>query len=418
MAPKYDDSGAQSPGNIDRERMERLVNRLAEREAALNAPPAQPWSPPEDPDKPSLPYITGFSAKIQRHYIDAATEFKPVLTEEYLKTITQSELVVLKPPTAALAPTELQTRMVAGTLIHMSQDKEKATASTTTGRPAETAQLIITKSIAIGAARGAQVVSCTVTPCHADGSPGPRQSFQAVAKIFDPLYYKFDSGGGGDPGPRNCVYDADGDYRTEAAAYEYLHAKDPDHKDIFVPEFYGSWTMALPITLHGKPQTRDVQLILIELLNGTSIESMRIHNNPGGTDAFHYPEEYRLEVLARALEGVARQLEYGLHQGDFAGRNIVLVTASTTTTDVRATDVVCGLAMPRVVLVDYNNAWITSCSTQSSPVDPGIIGQSLYLWADFGGWVPNEWMEWTDESGLFHNHKMDWLSKRFPAPAT
>lgn len=124
------------------------------------------------------------------------------------------------------------------------------------------------------------------------------------------MYYKFSSWSAGNP--LDCVGDTDRDYKTEAAAYEHLRAKDPEHKDSFAPEYYGSWSLDLPITIRGEPHIRTVYLVLIELLNGTSIENMRVQNSPQGeTDSFHYPEEYRLEVLARAMEGYARQLDGG-----------------------------------------------------------------------------------------------------------
>jgi hypothetical protein len=54
-----------------------------------------------------------------------------------------------------------------------------------------------------------------------------------------------------------------------------------------------------------------------------------VQNDPDrsmGIDAFHYPEEYRLEVLARVVDGFVRQLGTGLCQGDLEGRNATFVT--------------------------------------------------------------------------------------------
>lgn len=90
----------------------------------------------------------------------------------------------------------------------------RETSTTTAGLPAETAQLVITAPIAIGAARGAQLVACTVTLCHVHGSPETPKPFQAVAKIFDPLYCKSIMGLAACP--RDCVFEADQDYKTEA----------------------------------------------------------------------------------------------------------------------------------------------------------------------------------------------------------
>lgn len=184
-------------------------------ERLVNPPQYRPWSPPEDPDKPSLPYLPGFTASIHRHCV-AGTEPRPHLSEEHLKPMTQSELVVTCPATEPSSP---------------------ATSVT------ETAQIIITAPITVGAVRGPQIVACTVTPSWTS------KLFQAAAKIYDPLYYNpiRDLG----HYPRDCVHNADEDYRTEAAAYKHL--QNSGQSGTFAPEYYDSWTFALPITINGKP---------------------------------------------------------------------------------------------------------------------------------------------------------------------
>lgn len=188
--------------------------------------------------------------------------------------------------------------------------------SSPTTSDTETAQLTTIAPITIGAVRGPQIVACTVTPSRAS------KPFQAAAKIYDPLYYSFKTDIGGYP--RDCVYVADEDYRTEAAAYKHLQRA--GQSGTFAPEYYGSWTFALSITINGKSETRNIRLILIELFDGTSIQATRVQNNPEksmGTDSFHYPEAFRMEVLARAMDGYVRQLKIGLVQRDSAGRNVI-----------------------------------------------------------------------------------------------
>lgn len=337
------------------------------------------WSPPEDPDKPALPYLPGFNATIHRHDI-AGTEPRPYLSEEYMKTVTQSESVVANPPV-------------------------EPSSSATLADAQETAQLTVTAPIAIEAERGPQIVACTVTPCQQDGTETSRP-FQAAAKIYDPLYYSFKKDIGDHP--RDCVYAADKAYRVETAAYEHLRTS--GQCGSFAPIYYGSWTFALPITIHGKPQTRNVRLVLMELFNAASIQGTRRQNNPDrsmGTDSFHYPEEYRLEVLARAMDGYTKQLNTGLIQNDFAGRNVILVTD--TSGDSHG-DMVCGLAMPRIVLIDYNIAEINELRPEQvagPPDNPAVVFWQEYLWHDFPGWVPNEWAD-----GKFQH---EWLLRRFVA---
>lgn len=346
------------------------------------------WHPPEDPDKPMFPYLPGFSVQICRHApppaYAAAQELDELgyqerssLKEEYLYTITQSEAVALHPPAKGIPPAK-----------------------------AEKAQLTITSPIAIGAVRGAQLVDCTVS--LDDGN-----RFIACAKIYDPLYYNFKTSIG--HSPRDCVWEADEDYIIETWAYNFLE-KQTSHTGSFAPKFYGSWTFNLPITLkaRGLSVQRPIRLILIERLCGTSIQGSRAQNNPvqgALTDSHHFPEEYRLEVLARAMDGYVKQRHAGIDQNDFSGRNIVLVT-NYGESEVQP-EKVCGLILPRVVLVDYNNASPRNDSSDSQqadlrPMNPALKFWRKYLFEDVAGWVPGRWSD--------VKIQQEWMIRRFCRP--
>lgn len=151
------------------------------------------WTPPDDPDKPPFPYITGFTTQIHRHVPpppfgpnDYDAEPRPQLSLPYMRNIRQSELVVDSPPleTAPCQP--------------------------------ETARLTVNGHLSVGGANGAQVVTCSITPDRQTAG----QPFQAVAKIYDPLYYSFKRRIAHEP--CDVVTEADMDYSREAAAYEYL----------------------------------------------------------------------------------------------------------------------------------------------------------------------------------------------------
>lgn len=247
----------------------------------------------------------------------------------------------------------------------------------------------MTAPIAIGAARGPQIFACTTTPGDEDGKSGASKPFQAAAKIYDPLYYRFKSEVAGYP--RDSVVDADEDYRAECAAYEHLHTL--GQSGSFAPEYYGSWTFTLPITVKEKSYMRNVRLILLKLLHGTTIQATRTQNSPDpdmGKDSFHYPEGHRLEILSRAMDGYVKQLQTGLVQGDFAGRNVMLVVGHNNSQE----EIVCGLPIPRIVLIDYNHARIINIAADEAwelPPNPAEAFWVLYLWHDFPGWATNEW---------------------------
>lgn len=271
--------------------------------------------------------------------------------------------------------------------------------------------MTINTPISVGSACGAQVVTCLVTPYEKAAC----EPFQAVAKIYDALYYRFSEPLSDDPDePRNVVTQADKDYSLEAAAYEYLQGT--GQTGCFAPAYYGSWTFDLLITSQGKTQARPVRLVLIERLDGTTIRGSLVQNGPRGArkDAFHYLEEYRLEVLALAMDGYVRQLHSGIDQVDFAGRNIMLAPKGP---EAKATSqngpVVAGLPLPRVVLIDYSTAVVYSLTKTGRPPHmgwPRPCNPMLYFWdgpiSEVLGWVPHQW---------HHNpgYMQEWLQGKF-----
>lgn len=152
-------------------------------------------------------------------------------------------------------------------------------------------------------------------------------------------------------------------------------------------------------------------MILMESLKGNSILSTRARNEPDrrkALDSFHYPEGYRLEVLARAMDCYVRLLRKGLLPGDFAARNIMLVPRSSEAPE----DIVCGLCMPRIVLIDFKHAWISKDmsleETRKLPANPASVFSEECLWDNFPGWVPHEWED--------EETQQKWLIKRFTGP--
>lgn len=164
-----------------------------------------PGSPPDDPDKPNLSYLPGFTATISQ--IDGAAaaaaaarkgpscyDPRPALPQEYLETVTHTETVVNNPPREILpsSPSPISAEQA----------------------DQETAQLSVTAPLAVGAARGSQVVSCTISPApkgHLGAKAVPHEKpFHGAAKIYDPLYYPFKSDMGAFP--RDTVSNADEDY--------------------------------------------------------------------------------------------------------------------------------------------------------------------------------------------------------------
>lgn len=339
----------------------------------------QLWSPPADPDKPRLPYLPGFTLHIDRHVPPGSSEDsspvpEPHLSQDYLESLPQSELITNNPPMETAPPAN-----------------------------PETAQLVVTTLIAVGASRGAQVVGCTVYP-QPDKDGKSAQPFRATAKIYDPLYYDFmweisDHA-------RNVIFQAENDYSTEANAYEHLQSAGKTGS--LAPAYYGSWTFCLPISINGKSQTRHVRLILIERLDGITIYGTRVKNHTErdmGLDSFHYPEQFRLEVLARAMESFARLLHVGLEIRYFTGRNVFLVQ-NHSDSSTPSTETSGGLPLPRIVLIDYSHSSIMhlggSLTRPALPENPITLYLRYDISGRFAGWAPLEW-----------DVEREWLLQRF-----
>ncbi|KUI69971.1 hypothetical protein VM1G_05258 [Cytospora mali] len=195
------------------------------------------------------------------------------------------------------------------------------------------------------------------------------------------------------PYPRDVTARADMDYAAEAAAYDLLASI--GETDASAPAYYGSWTFNLPITSKGVSQLKP------EHLEGSDLQSLRVQNSYSSCydpDAFHLPEDYRLEVLAKAIDIHVRMIHQGLHHGDLAGRNIIL-TPSPTNTPLTIDANSGATIIPRVVLVDCNTATVYSHTTAGTrpwqtlarPMNPM---QCFWTWSpadDSEGCVPREW---------------------------
>lgn len=210
------------------------------------------------------------------------------------------------------------------------------------------------------------------------------------------------------------MWQADSDYSREAAAHEHLKK----NVTSFAPQYFGSWTFDLPIRNWGVPKTRLVRLILIERLDGMPMRTMRVRNNPDpeeADDAIHYPEDFRLEVLAVAMDGYVRMLHSGLDQRDFASRNVMLGFSAKPSAEV---PVISGISLPRIVLVDYNTYVVYGLTAQGGypqhrtqlPINPmGQVWWGMPM-NEFVGWVPREWHS-------MPRLKREWLKKRFGGKA-
>jgi len=262
--------------------------------------------------------------------------------------------------------------------------------------------LSVTHELAVADGRGAQLALCTIKP----RDPVSHPPFQAVAKIYDPLYYSF-SHKDVPSVPCDVTRFADEDYSRETAAYEHLQSV--SQAGTFAPKYFGSWTFTAGFEM-GKTtpvQSRPVRLILMEYVPGKTIHELCAGSEP---TVATLGDAYRLEVLARILDAEAKLRFNGIDQQDLAARNVILHDPPNPQGQTAPAQ---PNTIPRVVLIDYNISVVYAKTIRkigpydgtTLPPNPMRIHWSNSL-QEFRGWIPDAW-ETTPRL------RQEWLQKRF-----
>lgn len=211
-----------------------------------------------------------------------------------LQNMTRMEIVMKSPP--------------------LERDSSHSSHGKTSGpQGAATHRVDITKVLCGGDLHGAQIVLCTIHVL------ADKRSFTAVAKVYDPLYYRhFQINVDGQEVEDDIIIDtpeaADRDYSREAAAYEELQTQDMQG---YTPAYYGSYTFTLA-TLPGR-EARHVRFILIEYLDGLCLAHLPV------VPADVQDEDFRMAVFARVLEGQARVWHARVINCDDHPRNWIVI---------------------------------------------------------------------------------------------
>jgi hypothetical protein len=113
---------------------------------------------------------------------------------------------------------------------------------------------------------------------HEDGFP------RIVAKAFDPLYFPPITTASRNGIRLDVVSLADKQYAHEAAAYIEIHGSREEHSvvDDSTPKFYGTFTSTTKDPNSAK--TRQVRIVLLEYVEGTSLAAMCTVQRLSGSD--------------------------------------------------------------------------------------------------------------------------------------
>jgi hypothetical protein len=297
---------------------------------ALPSPPATP------PNEQLIPYFEGASFTATRH--DPPTMFemgyddysrdRPIVPDDAL----QLDWCLTHPPAPGITRTE------------------------------DTRRIEIVKAIRTGEGCGAQVV------LTADGY---------VAKVFDPLYYKF-------PDPMgvnwkvNVTDVAEEEYITEATVYSQL--LDTSLQGSIMPKYYGSWSLNIPLVTVGQQLYREVRMIIIEYVTGISMLNI---------DPTTLTQQARENVMIKLIEGDIDLRFEGVLHDDLEPRNVILPTPESSFSYEDP-----GL---RVCVIDFGWCALFRNQERIGP-DPQFFNPLHYWissahWSDYG-WLPPQEEAW------------------------
>ncbi|KAH4029540.1 hypothetical protein HBI56_130970 [Parastagonospora nodorum] len=230
-----------------------------------------------------------------------------------------------------------------------------------------TRTLTITSTIRSGYGRGAQILVI---------------NNNMVAKIYDPLYYKFiNEYNYTEP----VICDADGDYLREAAAYTELQSSPAAVET--TPIYHGSFTVETDtyVTPSGGKEKRVVPLILIEYLRGQSMSSIKPHT---------LSDEVRSAITRKVIVAEIVILHAGVDHYDYCPRNIMLLnldeSPSTLTEDyinnhVQVKVIDFNISIVKLTQVTNTAAGIKATLRQGENHIPKSTSAEEWLWEQFHG---------------------------------
>ncbi|KAF6822064.1 hypothetical protein CPLU01_12244 [Colletotrichum plurivorum] len=240
--------------------------------------------------------------------------------------------------------------------------------------PKTIATIKVVRSLSGGLGGDAQVLLCELVGSrpnvderrHMDfppSSPGKNPLF--VAKVFDPMFFC--------PQiipPIDNFQLADQRFSRESSALQYLYNMHIRYRDIMghphmVPEYYGNWAVEIGL---DDGETRYVGAVLMEYINGPSIEKLCFRDTEGRLHPRDCPiyapdtpahgltvdEDVRKEVLKKFLEGFAGHFHIGVeHYGALASNLFVLLDRG------------AARKVVRVVILDYSTCRVFEKTTQA-----------------------------------------------------
>ncbi|KAF6829310.1 hypothetical protein CMUS01_08198 [Colletotrichum musicola] len=176
-----------------------------------------------------------------------------------------------------------------------------------------------------------------------------------VIKAYDYAYYP---GSFGAPWENN--EEADGRFSREHSAYEYYQSNHRNGYPESMPRFYGGWVINLDAGKdeQGQPKFRYVGLILIEYIEGDSIESIN-----GDLTKIKFDLKTRQLVIKKMLHAIAIGLHMGVNHRGCDPWN-VFITMQTNNKDLQEI---------RVVFLDHADTEVFELTRYGAGLGPPIL---------------------------------------------
>ncbi|KAF5500130.1 hypothetical protein CGCS363_v007157 [Colletotrichum siamense] len=311
------------------------------------------------------------------------------------------------------------------------------------------AKIQIQEIIRQGVNRKSQIFRCSVSQPPEEHRPAALQEpfppsrdtngrllpGQLVAKVFDYDYYPSDFSA---PWPND--EEADGNHCREHAVYAYYRRHGKTGYPHIIPQFYGSWVSKI-FRGHDKnnqPMFRYVGLILIEYINGYSVENLclrerdgeyfgplqpskrtvpfrslqRHQNRRDNVTEVRFDREMRQYVIKEMVHGVVVGMHLGVEHQECEPWNLFVSMHN-------GLDI---LEKPRVVLLDHSYTQVWSLTKyaetqgylyclQKLPYPPHPRERcSVVALNTFQGWWPphnydkNKFIEWMCRKDVFGPH--------------
>ncbi|KAF4889192.1 hypothetical protein CGCVW01_v014452 [Colletotrichum viniferum] len=311
------------------------------------------------------------------------------------------------------------------------------------------AKIQIQEIIRQGVNRKSQIFRCSVSQPPEEHRPAALQEpfppsrdtngrllpGQLVAKVFDYDYYPSDFSA---PWPND--EEADGNHCREHAVYAYYRRHGKTGYPHIIPQFYGSWVSKIyrGHDNNNQPMFRYVGLILIEYINGYSVENLclrerdgeyfgplqpskrtvpfrslqRHQNRRDNVTEVRFDREMRQYVIKEMVHGVVVGMHLGVEHQECEPWNLFVSMHN-------GLDI---LEKPRVVLLDHSYTQVWSLTKyaetqgylyclQKLPYPPHPRERcSVVALNTFQGWWPphnydkNKFIEWMCRKDVFGPH--------------